>query len=416
MDSNLLSDWLTYINSNRPDEGEFGLDRLQSIFSKIIKQSLGKKTILVAGTNGKGTTVEYLKNFLLEAGYSTGTYTSPHLIQFNERIQINGNHVDDTRIVNAFKKIEKLKKDTRLTYFDYVTLAAFDIFASEELDFVIMEIGIGGKYDPVNLINSDISIITNIEMDHEKWLGKTREEIGSQKAAILKEGKIGILASECMPESVTSLAYKVCSSVFELGKSFTIEESLSGWNYTLKGNEFDLENLSYRNLNVESAAGAITAFKLISKKEIDYRGVIAKTFLKGRCDVVNNFIFDVSHNPASVKYLVNFLKKNYEHQNFNAIFSSMSNKDNRSIIKEISDWISEWNVCSIDDGRFNSSELEASINDLTGKKVKKFESVYSAIKSGYHKDDLYVVFGSFLTVSEGYKAIQEIRGEHSEKN
>ena len=127
-------------------------------------------------------------------------------------------------------------------------------------------------------------------------------------------------------------------------------------------------------------------------------------------------IRDRSHNPASVKHLVNFLKKNYEHQNFNAIFSSMSDKDNRSIIKEISDWISEWNICSIDDDRFNSSELEASINDLTGKKVKKFESVYEAIKSGYHKDDLYVVFGSFLTVSEGYKAIQRIRGEHSEKN
>ena len=110
MDSNLLSDWLTYINSNRPNEGEFGLDRLQSIFSKIVKQSLGKKTILVGGTNGKGTTVEYLKNLLLEAGYSTGTYTSPHLIQFNERIQINGNYVDDIRIVNAFKKIEKLKE------------------------------------------------------------------------------------------------------------------------------------------------------------------------------------------------------------------------------------------------------------------------------------------------------------------
>jgi dihydrofolate synthase/folylpolyglutamate synthase len=146
-------------------------------------------------------------------------------------------------------------------------------------------------------------------MDHEKWLGKTREEIGSQKAAIFKEGKIGILASERMPESVTSLAYKVCSSVFELGKSFIIEENLSGWNYILKENEFDLENLSYRNLNVESAAGAITAFKLISKKEIDYRGVIEKTSLKGRCDVFDNFIFDVSHNPASVKHLVNFLKK-----------------------------------------------------------------------------------------------------------
>ena len=177
MNPDLLSDWLKYINSNRPNEGEFGLDRLHSIFTEIVKKPLAQKTILVGGTNGKGTTVEYLQSFLISAGYSVGVYTSPHLIEFNERIRINNIPVDDEKIIRSFKLINNLKQETRLTYFDYATLAAFDLFSQEELDFAILEIGIGGKYDPVNLINSEMSIITNIALDHEKWLGSSLEQI-----------------------------------------------------------------------------------------------------------------------------------------------------------------------------------------------------------------------------------------------
>ena len=186
MNSDLLSDWLLYINSNRPNEGDFGLNRLRPIYSQIVKEPLAEKTILVGGTNGKGSTSEYLKNMLISAGYTVGIYTSPHLMEFNERIRINDEQVKDKEIVRSFKKIDQLKKQTRLTYFDFSTLAAFDIFSEKKLDFAILEIGIGGQYDPVNLIESDLSIITNIDFDHEQWLGYSLEEIGSQKAAILK--------------------------------------------------------------------------------------------------------------------------------------------------------------------------------------------------------------------------------------
>ncbi len=196
MNSDHLSDWLVYINSNRPNEGEFGLDRLKGVYNKIVTKSIAQKTILVGGTNGKGTTTEYLKNFLITAGYKVGSYTSPHLMKFNERIKINNEPVTDKKIVQSFKKVDDLKKDTRLTYFDYATLACFDIFSQEDLDYAILEIGIGGKYDPVNLICADLSIVTNVELDHEKWLGSTVEEIGSQKAAIFKSGKISILGSK----------------------------------------------------------------------------------------------------------------------------------------------------------------------------------------------------------------------------
>ena len=143
MNSDHLSDWLTFINSNRPNEGDFGLERLEDIYTEIVKNPLARKTILVGGTNGKGSTIEFLKNFLLSSGYNVGTYTSPHLLEFNERIKINGKSIKDNRIIRSFERINNLKKKIRLTYFDYATLAAFDIFSEEELDFAILEIGIG---------------------------------------------------------------------------------------------------------------------------------------------------------------------------------------------------------------------------------------------------------------------------------
>ena len=166
MNSDLLSDWLTYINSNRPNEGDFGLGRLQGIYLEIVKRPIAKKTILIGGTNGKGTTAEYLKNFFIASGKKVGIYTSPHLIEFNERIKINNISSSDEEIIKSFEKIDKIKNKTRLTYFDFATLAAFDIFSKEDLDIAILEIGIGGKYDPVNLIDADLSVITNIAVSY----------------------------------------------------------------------------------------------------------------------------------------------------------------------------------------------------------------------------------------------------------
>ena len=409
MNSDHLSDWLTFINSNRPNEGDFGLERLEEIYSEIVQGPLARKTILVGGTNGKGSTIEFLKNFLLSAGYNVGTYTSPHLLEFNERIKINDKSVEDKKIIRSFERIDKLKKKTRLTYFDYATLAAFDIFSEEELDFAILEIGIGGKYDPVNLINSDVSIITNIELDHEKWLGSSLEDIGDQKAAILKRGKLAILGSEEMPNSVMSKATEICSSHFQLNKDFFVHEDKTHWSYSFSEKDCNLDHLSNGSLSSDAAASALTAYNLLSNKEVRFQSIIEKTKLKGRCDVVNNFILDVSHNPASVKNLISFIEKNFKERKFKAIFASMSEKDSSSIIKEIAHLISEWNICLIDDKRFDIPSL---IN-LTKSKVKAdvniADTVYSAVERGYYDGTPYIVFGSFITVSEAYKALDKIK-------
>tara|TARA_B100000900_G_scaffold136786_1_gene115788 strand:- start:4525 stop:5766 length:1242 start_codon:yes stop_codon:yes gene_type:complete len=409
MNSDLLSDWLEYIDSNRPNEGDFGLERLQDIYPKILKKPIAKKIILVGGTNGKGTTVEYLNNFFLTAGYKVGTYTSPHLIKFNERIRLNNQHLDDKKIINAFKLIDDLKKGIRLTYFDYATLAAFNIFSNEDLDFVILEIGIGGKYDPVNLTNADLSIITNIELDHEKWLGSSIEEIGSQKAAILKEGKIAILGSQNMPKSVVEVAESNCSNVYQMNKDFKVEKNTLNWSYNFSQENLEVSSLSYGSLNSDAAGCAMTAFKILCEEEIDFRTIIKKTYLKGRCDVVDNFILDVSHNPASVKNLISFLKKNYKDIQFSAIFAAMADKDISSIIKDISEVISDWNICSIKDNRFDTDSMVQLTENLTHKKVNKSDSVYSAVYKGYMEGTPQIVFGSFITVSQAYSALEKIK-------
>ena len=409
MNSDHLSDWLTYINSNRPNEGDFGLGRLEDIYSQIVQSPVARKTILVGGTNGKGSTIEFLKNFLLSAGYKIGSYTSPHLLEFNERIKINEKSIEDNRIIGSFKRINNLKKKIRLTYFDYATLAAFDIFSEEELDFAILEIGIGGKYDPVNLINSDLSIITNIQLDHEKWLGSSLEDIGDQKAAILKKGKLAILGSEEMPNSVMTKATEICSSHFQLNKDFFVHEDKTHWSYSFSEKDCNLDLLSNGSLNSDAAASALTAYNLLSNREVGFQSIIERTQLKGRCDIVNNFILDVSDNPASVKNLISFIKKNFKERKFKAIFASMSEKDSSSIIKEIAHLISEWNICFIDDKRFDIPSL---IN-LTKSKVKAdvniADTVYSAVERGYYEGTPYIVFGSFITVSEAYRALDKIK-------
>ena len=409
MNSDHLSDWLTYINSNRPNEGDFGLGRLEDIYSQIVQSPVARKTILVGGTNGKGSTIEFLKNFLLSAGYKIGSYTSPHLLEFNERIKINDKSVEDKKIIRSFERIDKLKKKTRLTYFDYATLAAFDIFSEEELDFAILEIGIGGKYDPVNLINSDLSIITNIELDHEKWLGSSLEDIGDQKAAILKKGKLAILGSEEMPNSVMTKATEICSSHFQLNKDFFVHEDKTHWSYSFSEKDCNLDLLSNGSLNSDAAASALTAYNLLSNKEVGFQSIIENTQLKGRCDIVNNFILDVSHNPASVKNLISFIEKNFKEQKFKAIFASMSEKDSSSIIKEIAHLISEWNICFIDDKRFDLPSLMNLTKSIVKADVNIADTVYSAVERGYYEGTPYIVFGSFITVSEAYRALDKIK-------
>ena len=392
MNSNSLDDWLDYIDQNRPKEDEFGLNRLRPIKNIVLESPIAKKVVVIGGTNGKGTSAEFLNNLLLESNFNVGLYTSPHLFQFNERIRINGSPISDFEIIEAFKEIEKIKKDTRLTYFDYATIAAFIIFTKNTLDVAILEIGLGGKYDPVNLLDADISILTNVELDHQKWLGNTREEIGDEKSAIFRDGKVIIMGAHEMPFSVMKKVNELNSKTLQLGIDFFEDE--------IKSN----------NLNKDSAACSIAAYKEITDSPINFNEILEQTHLLGRCDVKGKFILDVSHNLASVRNLVEFLNEEYKDKSIKAIVGLMQDKDINDIIKEIKHIISEWYACSPNiDRAMSSNNLKELISDETNSKVEAFESVDLAIERAIKENDsdMVIVFGSFFTVSEAYESLSK---------
>ena len=392
MNSNSLDDWLDYIDQNRPKEGEFGLKRLRPIKNIVLESPIAKKVVVIGGTNGKGTSAEFLNNLLLESNFNVGLYTSPHLFQFNERIRINGSPISDFEIIEAFKEIEKIKKDTRLTYFDYTTIAAFIIFTKNTLDVAILEIGLGGKFDPVNLLDADISILTNVELDHQKWLGNTREEIGEEKSAIFRDGKVIIMGANEMPFSVMKKVNELNAKTLQLGIDFFEDE--------IKSN----------NLNKKSAACSIAAYKEITDSPINFNEILEQTNLLGRCDVKGNFILDVSHNLASVRNLVEFLNEEYKDKSIKAIVGLMQDKDINDIIKEVKDIISEWYACSPNiDRAMSSNNLKELISDETNSKVEVFESVDLAIERAIKENDsdMVIVFGSFFTVSEAYDSLSK---------
>ena len=394
MNSNSLVDWLEYINLNRSEEGQFGLKRLEPIKNIILDSPIAKQVVVIGGTNGKGTTAEFLNNLLLQSDFKVGLYTSPHLFNFNERIRINGLPVSDLDIINAFREIEEIKGDVRLTYFDYATIAAFILFKKNSIDVAILEIGLGGRYDPVNLLDSDISILTNVELDHQKWLGNTREEIGEEKSAIFREGKTIIMGAAEMPETVLQKAERLNSKTLQLGLDFFVDE------------------INTNNLNKESAACSLAAYKEITDKQINYKEILEKTSLLGRCDVKGKFILDVSHNLASVQNLVSFINKECKGKSIKAIVGLMQDKDITGIIKVIKDVISEWYACSPDiDRAMPSTDLKELILQETLNKAEAFKSVDLAVKEAVKEDstDIVIVFGSFFTVSEAYESLSKLK-------
>ena len=394
MNPNSLDDWLDFIDLNRPREDEFGLNRLRPITDIIFRSTIAEKIVVIGGTNGKGTTAEVLNNLLQESNFKIGLYTSPHLFKFNERIRINGVPISNSEIIDAFEEVKNLKNDTRLTYFDYATLAAFIIFAKNNLDVAILEIGLGGRYDPVNLVDPDISILTNVELDHQKWLGNTREQIGEEKSAIFRDGKIIIMGSNNMPSSVMKKVEDLNAKTLQLEEDFFIEE------------------LATSNLNKESVACSIAAYKEITNCEIDFNTVLKNTSLLGRCDVNNKFILDVSHNLASVKNLVTFLNKDFKGKSIKAVVGLMKDKDIHDIIRAVKGIVSEWYACSPNMERaMSANDLKELIFAETETKVDAFETVDLAVKEALKEDDsdLVLIFGSFFTVSEAYKSLSKLK-------
>ena len=419
MKLNSLNSWLEHIQSLGPKEIELGLERISPIYEKLIRPFIKSKTIVVGGTNGKGTTVEFLSQLLISKKRSVGTFTSPHLFNFNERIKVNGQAVPERYIINSFKLIEENRGSVQLTYFDFSTLAALLIFNEFKVDVMVLEIGLGGRLDPVNIVDSDIAILTNVELDHQDWLGNTREIIGKEKAAIFRSQKPVILGQHSIPESVLEKAIELQNQVYRVGGRFDyqVDGLQKKWSYSFSGQKaITFSQIHLNNLSVSSLSSALTAFCILEEDvKIDIEAVLKKTDLKGRCELIENrFLLDVSHNESSARYLSAFLERNFESdREISAVFGVMSDKDINSIIKPLLGRVKNWYATSPDIERsMDSNELSKLISLKSSSQVNQVKSVKEACLKAHEETGeggLILVFGSFYTVAEAFPAIKFLR-------
>lgn len=419
MKLNSLNSWLEHIQSLGPKEIELGLERISPIYEKLIRPFIKSKTIVVGGTNGKGTTVEFLSQLLISKKRSVGTFTSPHLFNFNERIKVNGQAVPERYIINSFKLIEENRGSVQLTYFDFSTLAALLIFNEFKVDVMVLEIGLGGRLDPVNIVDSDIAILTNVELDHQDWLGNTREIIGKEKAAIFRSQKPVILGQHSIPESVLEKAIELQNQVYRVGGRFDyqVDGLQKKWSYSFSGQKaITFSQIHLNNLSVSSLSSALTAFCILEEDvKIDIEAVLKKTDLKGRCELIENrFLLDVSHNESSARYLSAFLERNFESdREISAVFGVMSDKDINSIIKPLLGRVKNWYATSPDIERsMDSNELSKLISLKSPSQVNQVKNVKEACLKAHEETGeggLILIFGSFYTVAEAFPAIKLLR-------
>ena len=219
-----LQDWLGWQESLNPNQIDLGLDRVATVLASLgLSADFSCPVITVAGTNGKGSTVAFLESILLAAGYTVGCYTSPHLFNYNERIRLNGQNIDDLSLCQAFDCVDQARADIPLTYFEFGSLAAFYLFSQAQLDVVVLEVGLGGRLDAVNVIDPDVAMITTVDIDHVDWLGTDTEQIGYEKAGIFRNNRPAVFCALQMPDSVRQYAIDIQAKLLQLGRDYLFQ-------------------------------------------------------------------------------------------------------------------------------------------------------------------------------------------------
>lgn len=408
MNFSTLDQWFSYIASIHTQEIDLGLERVKKIAQKLDVLNPGCTIILVGGTNGKGSCVKALESIYSTDGYKVGTFTSPYLLRFNEQIRIQGVEAEDSEISAAFEEIERVRGDISLTPFEFHTLAALLILKKYALDLWVLEIGLGGRLDSVNIMDADISLITTIAIDHVEYLGDTREKIAFEKAGIFRSAKPAVCGDFDPPSSLIEYAQHLNTPLYCQGKEFVYTEGKTDWSW--QGVNQYYENLALPSLALQNMASVLMVVELLQPKLPLSRYVIEeglkKAMLPGRQQIIPGpviHILDVSHNPASVASLKKRLDQLPCSGKTLAVFSMLGDKDILSTLDEIKNNIDEWYVASINHKRgasllllqktFQQAEIQA--NYFQGL-AEAYAAVLQKAKSG----DRIVIFGSFHTIAE----------------
>ncbi|MDP2634979.1 MULTISPECIES: bifunctional tetrahydrofolate synthase/dihydrofolate synthase [unclassified Pseudoalteromonas] len=405
--SSSLDDWLCYLESVHPANIAMGLERVADVASNIGLLDTSSKIILIGGTNGKGTTARCLESLLLAQGYSVGTYASPHLIQYNERVRINGAELDDQFHVDAFDLLEQGRGETPLTYFEYGTLGALAIFKRHSVDYVLLEVGLGGRFDATNIVTPYASVITTIDLDHKEYLGDTRELVGYDKAGIFRVNTPAIVGDLNIPHTVTDYGTEVAADMYLSGKDFVFKEHQSS--FTWQFSEFDYEFVK-PSIPCQNAATALTTLAvldLLPSKDVINK-CLSNLVVEGRFQRLSSsplVYTDVAHNPESARYLTKKLK-HLADQGFkvHALVAMLKDKDKVAVLNEVSPVIDQWHLAGLDCFRGDTVEnLANAMNNVKSHaplaQYKNVESALNALLPKMDERSVLIVFGSFFTVA-----------------
>ena len=415
-----LADWLTLLETMHPKAIDMGLERVGQV-----RDRLGIRfdcpVIVVGGTNGKGSTCAMLEAILLQAGYKVGLYTSPHLVHFNERARVAGEIASDDALVEQFAAVEAARGDVSLTYFEFTTLAILRLFAEAGLDAVILEVGLGGRLDAVNVIDSDVAIVTSVDIDHTEYLGVTREQIGFEKAGIFRAGRPAICSDPVPPKSLIDHAEKIGADLWLLGRDFNYSGDKQQWNYggrSVRRNALGYPGLRGANqlLNACAALAALEALRdrlPLGAQEV--RSGLAMVELPGRFQVLPGLptvILDVAHNPHAAAALAQNLGNMGFHPYTYAVFGAMADKDIDGIIAHMKPHVDHWCVTDLPLPRAAAAaDIAARLSEAgvvgagaadAEHSVKTFATpaeAYANARSRAGENDRIAVFGSFLTVA-----------------
>ncbi len=415
-----LAQWLEHISHQHTAEIEMGLERVREVWQRM-RFPQAPLNIIVGGTNGKGSTCAMLESILDVGGYKTGLFTSPHLLRYNERVRVNQAEATDAMLIDSFRAIEVCRSvptTVPLTYFEYGALSALWIFAQQDVEVAILEVGLGGRLDAVNIIDADVSIVVSVDIDHQHYLGDTKEKIGWEKAHIYRAGRPAIFADVAAPQSLTAYADSIGAHLIQLNRDYQYQRMDNQWQFTGKimGRDIARHSLPWPALRgayqLKNASAAIAALSALQERLPVSIGHIKRGLLEvewpGRMQVLPGrpaVVLDVAHNPHAARALEDALGTMGFYENTFAVFSMLKDKDIDAVIDIIKGRIDFWFVAGLPGERGLSAELlgeKLRSSGLEGK-FSLHTSVgfaYAAAREKASENDRILVFGSFGTVAE----------------
>lgn len=401
-----LSQWLQYLESIHPTAIELGLTRCQQVADKLGFDFAASTVITVAGTNGKGTTCAFIEQTAIEQGKSVAVYSSPHLLNYRERVRVNGKPAADAAFCEAFTAVEQARGDISLTYFEFGTLAAMVMMYAWQPDVVILEVGLGGRLDATNIIAPDLAVITTIDLDHQDWLGDTRDKIAVEKAGIMRPGIKAVIGERDPPPSLTSEVARFQADAVWAGQDFTVTEFREDWQWQL--NDHTLAQLPYPGIPVQNAATALAALYQLGwlpDREALTR-IIARTALPGRrqqLQAAPRVVVDVGHNPQASANIRRWLA-DYQYDNLYIVAGMLKDKSVAATLAPFEGLHAQWLLAGTSGPRGLAGEsLQAALPETERQNSATFTQVteaYQAARTKCSQSDMILVFGSFLTVAD----------------